>query len=182
MKNTTTIGAFEKFVGKEIKNFLPKDVEAENLTGLIVKITKLSDLVNKIPKDINHDGCMGASVEKIDYFGLLKDGNVLPSPEPYFLSTSNEAHSQDLEWEGTVLGDAWGEALDDIKYVVEYNRQLNDWPCGDYVNERCVILHLVRQDDEERIKKIRRRSEDLLRKSDPTMILRIASILKVKLD
>lgn len=49
-------------------------------------------------------------------------------------------------------------------------------------DERILILHLVIPDEMERIKKIRRRASLALRKSDAIQVLRIASILGVKLD
>jgi len=113
----------------------------------------------------------------------LENGEVLDSPPPDYRHGSNYGYSTVEEGEGVPLGEAWGDQLSDIRYVIEYFRDLNNWEgTHDYRNERLLVLYLVRDDDKERISKIRRRSEDALRKSDATLVLRIASILGVKLD
>jgi len=179
---TITASTFERFTGKGIEGFLPEGVNVNDVYEIRVEPTKLSDLMDKVPQDYSHDGSMGQSRGLVLYFGICEDGEILPSPAPDYRSSSNYAHTQTVEEDGIAIGEAWGEELNKIKYVVEYNRDLDDWEGGHLTDERFILLHLVRQDDEERIKKIRRRCEDALRKSDSTTILRIATIMGVKLD
>ncbi len=180
---TITLNTFEKFSGQEIENFLPEGVNPSSLQEIQVRTTKLSDLVSRKAKNNSWDGSCGESLELNMLFAILEDGEILDSPPPDYRQGSNYAYSTTYEGEGIPLGDAWGEYLNEIKYVVEYFRDYNNWEgTSDYRDERILILHLIREDDKDQIKKIRRRVEDALRKSDPTQILRIASILGVKLN
>lgn len=180
---TITQNTFVKFTGQEIQNFLPEEANPSALQEIQVRTTKLSDLIGQKARDNSWTGSCGEDMEVNLFFAILQNGEVLGSPPPDFRQGSNYAYSTTYEGEGIPLGEAWGEKLSEIRYVAEYLRDYNDWEgSSDYRNERILILHLVRDDDEERIKKIRRRTEDALRKSDPTTILRIASILGVKIN
>lgn len=175
-------GTFQRFIGFPVQSFMPRGTLAEDLDGIRVQRTTVADLVDKTCQDRFFDGSMGESKTKILYYAVCEDSTILPPPNATFSFGSNYANSQSGEGEGVTLGDAWGEELGKIKYVVEYRRECDDWPGKKIINEMVITLHLVRDVDEERIRRIRRRSEDALRKSDATTILRVATALGVKLD
>jgi len=178
-----SVKTFEKFTGLSAKQFLPYDVGVEHLDEILVERITLADLVSKVAQDHYFDGSLGVTKSINNFHAICEDGTILPSPDPEYSFGSNYAHSKREEREGVALGDAWGEHLNHVKYVVEYVRDLNDWSGGEVTNEMRLTLFLVREDDEKRVKRIRRRVEDTLRKSgDPTIILRLATILGVKLD
>ena len=174
---------FERFTGKEIEQFLPNEVKVEDVHEIRVEVARLTDLVGLKAQDYGHDGSMGETRKLVLYYGICDDGSVLGSPEPDYYFGSNYAYTQTVESDGIPLGVAWGDDLNKVRYVVEYNRDLDDWEGGhNYSNDRICTLYLIREDDGERIKKIRRRCEDALRKSDATTVLRISAILNVKLE
>lgn len=178
-----SLSTFVRFTGQQIESFLPKGVNPSALQEIQVRITKLSDLIGRKAQENSWNGSCGESLELNMFFAILENGKVLDSPPPDYRQGSNYAYSTTEEGDGTPLGEAWGNDISRVRYVVEYYRDFNDWEgTHDYRNERILVLHIVRDDDEERIRRIRRRAEDALRKSNPTQVLRIASILEVKLD
>ena len=180
---TISAGTFEKFTGKSLDQFLPITVKKDDIEEVEVEISSLASLVVMKADFYHNDGSLGVTHNFTHYHGICEGGTVLSSPEPNFYSSSSEAHSRTVKHDGVAIGEAWANDLEKLKFVVKYESNYDNWEGGhNFINCHSVTLFLLRNDDKERISKIRRRCEDALRKSDATTVLRIASILGVKFD
>jgi hypothetical protein len=176
--NTISAGTFEKFIGKEIANFLPGGVKAEDVHEIHVCVSIITDLLVNVPRDESYGGSMGETRLLQKFFAVKMDGSVLDSPAPTGYSDSCTAHTQRQEFEGVPLGIAWEEHLSEIRFAVEYYSDLNDWEGGsEYRNVRTLTLHLIRQDEAARVEYLRWLVEQVIKKVDPTSVLRVAAVL-----
>lgn len=144
----------------------------------IVDFKKLD--LNAIPYKNTHTGSLGDSID-FCHFLLVYPTDIIQIP---YNETHRSNYAHDQEWEDED-GITIREAIE--KYglplaLLQVEHELEDWPGSEYINEWNFILYKVSSFDDEKIKKIRRRVEDRLRKSSTEDILRIAIALNVKID
>ncbi|MDD5294399.1 MAG: hypothetical protein PHP21_00520 [Patescibacteria group bacterium] len=170
-------------MGKKVQDFLPEGVSGIP-TEVRIKVTLLSQLTGTTPTDYYCSGGLGETEIVFSFTAVLNDGELLESPLPQYTRESTQAHSSTIAKPGVSLGEAWGEKLGEIKYIVEYHRDFCEWEGGSSnCDEEYIVLYIVREDGKERISKIRRRIEDALRKcDDPMVILRLGAMLGVKFE
>jgi len=174
---------------KQAKEMLGLKGEYTNFDGNAIKDssnielyeTTLDKCLNWVGDSYYHDGSMGVSEEYRIYTLICDDGDVIQVPYSYHWS-SNYAHSQtrDEDAEGTLKDvlPLQGKVI----AIFEDWKEINDWPGQEYINEGGYKLYLLRPIPEEKIRKIRRRCEDVLRKSNPQTVLGVAHFLGVRLD
>ena len=171
---------FEKFTGTSLRQFLDSEEKVKEVEAIRVEVTPLSNLFALRCKIESHGGSLGSSELCRLYWAITEDGEVLTPPREDSHSGDNTSHVQDVNSEGINLGEGW-ENISHIKYVVEYVSDYESWEGGSLTDDCFIVLHLVRDDDKDRIKKIRRRTEDALRKAGATEVLRIAALLDVNM-
>ena len=164
---------------KVLKSYLIKEAWGD-LRKAEVEIVDFKKLdLKAIPYENTHTGSLGDSVDFCHF--------LLIYPEDIIQVAYNEIHrsnyAHDQEWEdedGITIKEAIEKHGLPVA-ILQVEHELEDWPGSEYVNEWNFILYKVSSVNE-KIKKIRRRVEDRLRKSSTEDILRIAIALDVKID
>jgi len=165
---------------KVLKSYLIKEAWGD-LRKAEIKVADFKELdLNVIPYENTHTGSLGDSVD-FCHFLLIYSEDIIQIPYNE-IHRSNYAHDQ--EWEDKD-GITIKEAIEKDGFplaILQVEHELEDWPGSEYVNEWNFILYKISSFDNEKIKKIRRRVEDRLRKSSTEDILRTAIALDVKID
>lgn len=173
---------FERLVGFQISNFLPEHLSHFDVENIEVKFTPVVNLMERKCLHAHSDGADAKCHQRTCYFGVHEIGEVIVAPPPEYKPYNPDPHFRTEKREGAALGVAWRWLFDDLKCVVEYRSNVTEWKeAQETVYEFTITLHILQQKDKDRVAQIRRRTEDALRKSDPTTILRVAEILGVNL-
>lgn len=165
---------------KVIEQFLGVNLPGEWDTCEVSKGT-MSQFLGTVPSYDFHDGSMGVSEDWEGYFAILRSGKILSSEDEGSVS-SNYAHSETVRRVAAPLGRQWAESLGEIRAVLHIALTISNWSGQEQKDEREVFLTLIQAEDLERVKKIRRRVEDHLRKSSSTEVLAVAGLLGVSVE
>ena len=121
--------------------------------------------------------CDGTSRDGVIYEILLSDGKLLEVPPAESGSTGS---GESWEYEGLKIADFLKEESinqEDVKYIIEREFSYCTWEAR---NEKYIVnIYPVKPLD---VKKVRRRIEDRLRKSNSGDIIATAVFLDVRLD
>jgi len=179
---TITPEIFSKFVGWDVDRFC-SGTKKRGLDRIEVKISRMSELVGRQARMYLKDGSMGSTSYREDYFLIFRSGQIMLAPKASYHQSSNYAHSDTVEEDGVTLGDGWDQvSWDNARFIIQFVSNYDCWEGSRQEDEVYLIVHIIREDDVELVRKIRRRCEDALRKSDPTTIIKIASILEVGMN
>jgi hypothetical protein len=137
---------------------------------------------NKIPDFYSKDGSMGFEQSSEEVFLLLNDGSWHEVTSNYYYE-SNYAHTPTIDEPGLSVADyisAKGIKTTDIEAVVLHKVEFSDWSGQEKEDEKKTTVYPVKIID---VKKIRRRVEDALRKTNSeSTVLNLAVRLGCKID
>ncbi|MDD5083688.1 MAG: hypothetical protein PHT88_01955 [Candidatus Moranbacteria bacterium] len=100
----------------------------EGIEMIQVDVATIPDIAGMSANNISTFGNVLMKEEITKYFAICRNGEVLNSPPPRCVRRSDWQYIGNKDEPGVLLGTAWDEWLDGIKYVLEYSLYKNVRP------------------------------------------------------